>query len=282
MKKNEIDEFIEARFKNIERYFHKAIVNFETEHILKFRAEIKKLKIFLHLINMESEDGLSCRITKRMKTLYGYFGIIYNLQMQLKKIKEYMQKSVHNEPACYVNKLEKELKYWEKLSHDFIDASYNFINDKQEIMAILPDKLAKRSIKKFIHYTLYELNTMAGRTDDEALDNVRKSMEDIYYNHEFITPFIDEQQSNLFNKTAVEECMKLLDGFRDKCVALALLETFCTSGPDEHEKQLLKELENEWLNEKKDLKTRLIAVLDSMNIKANNLKEFAVADIADE
>jgi hypothetical protein len=36
---------------------------------------------------------------------------------------------------------------------------------------------------------------------------------------------------------------------------------------DEKEKELLKEMENEWLKKKNDLKNKLIAALDSMNIK---------------
>lgn len=278
MKKNEIDEFVENTFKNIDRYFHKTVVNFETGHVLEFRNEIKKLKVFLHLINMESRDGLSCRITKRMKTLYGYFGIICNLQMQLKRINGYVQKTGNNTPACYVSRLEKELEYWKKLSRDFTDAGYHFMNDKQEIMATLPDKLTKKSVKKFIHYTLYELDTMRDRTDDEALDSVRKFIEDIYYNYEFISPFIDEQQSGLFNKKSVGECLELFDDFHNICVALALMETFGTEGSDEAEKQFLKEMENEWMKEKKDLKNKLTAALDRINIKVNNLKEFAIAN----
>ena len=94
MKKEEIDEFIEDRFKKIDKHFHKAIANFKIEDVLEFRSEIKKLKVFLHLLNMESEDGLSYRITKRMKTIYGYFGVIQNLQLQLKMMNEYVKKSL--------------------------------------------------------------------------------------------------------------------------------------------------------------------------------------------
>ena len=279
MKKNEIDEFIETRFKNIDRCFHKAIVDFDTVHVVEFRAEIKKLKVFLHLINMESGDGLSCRISKRMKTLYGYFGIIRNLQMQLKKINEYVEKFSSNTPTFYVNRLEKELEYWKNLSRNLIDDGYSFcMNDKPEIMAVMPDKLNKKSIKKFVYYTLYELNTISGHTDDEALDSVRKFMEDIYYNYEFICPFFDEQQHNLFNKKKIENCLTLFDNFRDKCVALALMETFGTDGSDEPEKQLLMEIKNEWLNEKKDIKSKLTAALDSMNIQTIKLEEFAMAN----
>ena len=54
MKKNEIVGFIEDKFKKIARQFQKAIVNFEPEDIYQFRAVIKKLKVFFHLLSMES------------------------------------------------------------------------------------------------------------------------------------------------------------------------------------------------------------------------------------
>ena len=282
MKKNDIDEFIHAGFKKMDRYFRKSITGFETRAIRQFRTEIKRLKVFLHLINMESEDGLSYRITRRMKTIYGYFGIILNLQMQLKKINEFTGNPDHNVPGHYVNRLEKELEYWKKLSLDFIDAGYSFNNDEQEIMAALPDKLNKKSIQKFVYYIVYELSAFAGRTDDEALDSIRKFIEDIYYNYEIISPFFDEQQSKMLNKKTIEECLKLFDDFRNKCMSLFLLQTFVTDKLDESEKQLLKIMEKECLNEKKDIKNKLVAALDSMNIKAVNLNSFAIADGDDE
>lgn len=276
MKKNQIDKLIEDRFRKIAKQFRKAIDNFDTEDIYKFRTEIKKLKVFFHLLSMESSDGLSYRITKRMKTIYGYLGIIQNCQQQLKKINEYAKGSFTSIPVYYVNMLEKEVDYWKKLSKDFTD--YDFGTDKQEILDALPDKLSKRSIKKFIDYISYELNTISGRLDDdEALDSVRKFLEDIYYNYEIIEPFMDQQQINLFNQKSIEECLMLFGDFRSKCVALALLKTFDASGLNEPEKRLLKEMENEWLNEKKHVKNKLIATLDSMNVQVNSMKGFPIA-----
>lgn len=282
MKKEEIDEFIEDRFKKIDKHFHKAIAHFKTEDILEFRSEIKKLKVFLHLLNMESGDGFSYRITKRMKTIYAYFGVIQNLQLQLKKINEYVKKSSGNLPVHYTNMLEKELEFWKKISKDFIVADYDFFNDKQEITNTFPDKLTKKSIYKFIHYTLYELQTIAGHLDDYSLDNTRKFLEDIYYNYPFIKPFITPQQTNLFDEKAIDECLELFSDFRDKCGVLILLQTFGIDELDEHEKQLLKEMENDLLHEKKELRNQLSAKLDSMHIKANSLSEFAFEDSLNE
>jgi CHAD domain-containing protein len=212
-----------------------------------------------------------------MKTIYGYLGIIQNFQLQLKKTNEYVKESLNNIPVSYVSMLEKELDYWKKLSKDFIDASYDFSNDEKDILATLPDKLSSKSIKKFIDYTLYELKTMSGRLDeDEALDNARKYIEDLYYNYSFISPFITQQQANLLNGRSMEESLKLFGDLRDRNVALALLK-FCASEElDESEKKLLKEMENEWMNEKKVLKNKLIVTLEAMNIKTNHLKGFVL------
>ena len=71
MKKEELDGLIKGSFKKINEFFHKAIERFEAEDIRKFRIEIRKLKVFLRLISMESEDGLSCNITRKMRLLTG-------------------------------------------------------------------------------------------------------------------------------------------------------------------------------------------------------------------
>jgi hypothetical protein len=273
MRKEEINEIIEGSFKPIVKYFHKAIHDFGLEDIRRFRTEIKKLKVFLHLLNMESVDGLSYRITTRMKTLYGYFGIIQNLE-QLKKTNE----PGKSRPSFFLKMLDKELAYWKKLSYDFIEDSYDFISDKKEILAVMPDKLTKKSIYRFIHYTLYELSLISNRLDDLALDNFRKFMEDIYYNYPYIKSYFTEQQTNLFDQKEVGRSLVLFNSYRDKCMALALLQTFGTDALAEHEKKLLKQMENEYLYEKKELKNQLSAKLDSMHIKANNFSEFVFTD----
>lgn len=276
MKKNEIQDFVENRFKKIQKSFHKSIFNFETENIHEFQSEIKKLKTFLHLINMESHEGSSYRISKRMKTIYGYLGIISNLELQLKEVKNYAKRSIYKEPGSYIIMLEKELDYWKRISYEFIDPGYNFINEKQELLGTLPDRLTKKSIMKFIDYTLYEMSTISGRVDDEALDNLRKFTEDIYYNYALISPFLDEQKSRSLNEKAIEECLELFNNFDSKSGVFHLLQTFDANALELTEKQLLKEMENEWLKQKKDLKDRLIVSLGSLNIKVNNLKEVSI------
>ena len=276
MKKEEINKYIKDRLKTINQSFRKAIDHFEVEDVREFRSEIKKLKVFLHLVSMESEDGLSYRITKRMRTIYGYLGTIQHLQLQLKATSEYVKRASKHVPVFYVNILERELKDWKKLSKDFIDPDYDFLNDEKEIIAAFPDKLRKKSITRFIHYTLYELQAMSVHQDEEALDDVRKFMEDIYFNLAFFEPFVAGQQSSFFDKKELEECLRLLNNFQDKCTNVVLLETSGIDALDEHEKELIKQMEHDWLHEKKEMKKELAARLEAMNTKANNLNEFSI------
>jgi len=279
MKKEEIDELVDDCFKKINKYFHKAIIDFQSEDIHDFRLEIKKLKAFFHLINMESGDGFSCRITKRMKTIYGYFAIIQNLQFQLREIQECPKNCNAGIPKGYEKMLDAELQFWKKLSKDYIDPGYDFSSDKKEISTLFPDKLTQKSIRTFIHYTLYELQSISGHSDDYSLDSARKFIEDLYYNYRFINPYISEQQTKLFDEKVLGECLRLFVDFRDKCMMIALLQTFEANKLDDSEKQLLKEMENDWRYEKKELKNQLLTEFDSLQIKVINLNAFAFEDI---
>jgi hypothetical protein len=277
MKKEEINEFIEERFKKINKYFHKSIKSFDVENIGVFRLEVKKLKVFLHLLNMESKDGFSFHITKRMKTIYGYLGIIQNFQLQLKNTNEYVKKTQDAVPLCYRNVFRKELEYWINISKDFIAADDDFTSDKHVILGSLPDKLAKKSIKKFIDYTLYELSTISARLDDEELENVRKFMEDIYYNYDFIKSYFTEPQTNLFNQKEVAPLLELFNNYRDKGMALALLQMAGTDGLEDPEKVILKQMQNDWQYEKKELKHQLSGKLEDLHVRAKSLNAFAFA-----
>lgn len=276
MTKEEINEFIEDRFRKLNKHFRKAIHNFDAECIRLFRSEIRKLKVFLHLLSMESEDGLSYRITKKMRTIYGYFGVLQNFHLQLKEAIEYVGKSSKPAPVLYEKMLEKELEYWKKLHKDFIDPDYDFLLDKIEITDNLPAGLSKWSIESFVDYTLYEIGEMSAHQDEETMNNVRKFLEDIYYNLPLIKPFLTKQQNAWINEGKISECLSLFGNFQDKCTAIALLQTFTKDALDTQQKQLLKPMENDWLHEKKELIGRLAAKLESMHISAGNLNEHSL------
>ena len=86
MKQTEISAVIDKRFKKIEAHFHEIISRLEIESIHECRTEIKKLRAFFRLLNVEAGDDSRLKISKEMKTFYGYAGTIRNLQLQLKNM----------------------------------------------------------------------------------------------------------------------------------------------------------------------------------------------------
>ena len=278
MKQEEIDKFIHYRFNRIGKYFHKAMDNFDPGYIRDFRFEIKKLKVFLHLANMESEEGISYRISKKMKTIYGYLGIIQNYQDQLKTTNEFISKYEMHLPVFYIHMLQKELKYWKKTSKNFIEPEYDFINDEVEILSVLPIQISKKSILNFIDYTFYEIEKTPQHHDDESLNNLRKFMEDIYYNLPFIRTYLTPQQRSLFNEKAVFEFLTLYRIFRDKCTTISLLETLRPEALEEKEIFFIQQMEMEWKQEKEELKSKLISKLGAMKLKDININNLSMQE----
>ena len=64
MKKDEMEEIISGHFKKIDKLFPKIIVRFEMEDIHIFRTEIKKLRSFLHLLDMEVDGDPRFKMVK--------------------------------------------------------------------------------------------------------------------------------------------------------------------------------------------------------------------------
>ena len=131
---------------------------------------------------------------------------------------------------------------------------------------------------KFIHYTLYELNTINGRLDDVALDNTRKFIEDIYFNYEYIKPYITDQQINLFDKEELVEFLRLFNDYRDKCMAIALLQTLSTTMFNKEGQNILQEIENDWLHKKQEIKNLISDKFKGTHVTVNTLNEFDYAD----
>lgn len=268
MKKNEIEKIINTHFKKIEKYFHKIAIGFEIEYIHEFRTEIKKLRAFLHLLEMEPDDGIPFRITKKMKTFYGYAGVIRNLQLQVKSVEAYFENSPGNIPISYLDTLRNEIETWKKNTKDFMDPDNNFYNDEEKIKVLLPDKLRNNSIKKFIQYILYELQKLLTRLeDDEALHSIRKYLKDIVYNWPFIQEDIALLPAGLSNEEEARSCAEILGYFRDKCIALVLLQTYFNDSLENEEKKILQQMEQDWMREKNKLRQKIYAMLEIITLK---------------
>ncbi|HEY8690378.1 MAG TPA: CHAD domain-containing protein [Chitinophagaceae bacterium] len=268
MKKNEIKEVITSHFKKIDKLFHEIIIGFEIEDIHKFRTQIKKLRAFLHLLNMEVEEVLKIKITKKMKTFYGYIGIIRNLQLHLKNINSYFENSTDKIPKAYTATIEKEIEYWKENTKEVIDFHNNFYNDEEKITSELPDKLRKQSIKKFIQYMVYELhNKLIRLNDDETLHSIRKLLKDILYNWTYVQPYIAPLSPGLSQEEEIGSFIEMLGVFCDKCMGLTLIQKYNNDSAEDEEKIVLEEIIHTWSTEKQELKEIICSKLELLPIK---------------
>ncbi len=267
MKKNEIEEVITSHFKKIDKLFPAIIIGFKIEDIHKFRTEIKKLRASLHLLNMEVEEGLQIKITKKIKTFYGYIGIIRNLQLHLKNINNYFENSTDKIPKAYTATIEKEIEYWKENTKEFIDFHNNFYNDEEKITSELPDKLTKQSIKKFIQYMVYEVHKKLIRlNDDETLHSIRKLLKDILYNWTYVQPYIAPLSPGLSQEEEIVSFIEMLGVFRDKCMGLTLIQKYNNDSADDEEKIVLEEIIHTWSTEKQELRQIICSKLELLPI----------------
>ena len=118
------------------------------ESIHEFRTEIKKLRAFLRLLNVEIDDDSKLKISKKMKTFYGYAGTIRNLQLQLKNMDAYIGNPRYTVTETYLEYLKKLLKNGKRMPWNLWDRKTISLNDKKKILKQLPLKLRRASRKK--------------------------------------------------------------------------------------------------------------------------------------
>ena len=274
MKKDEISTVVKNSFKKIDKLFHKIIIDFEAEDIQEFRVEIKKLRAFFRLLDMEANGTIQFKITRKMKTFYGYIGIIRNIQLHVEKINGYCENSADNLPVSYITKLEKELEYWKKNTTEFMDFHNNFYNDEDKIIKGLPDKLRKTSVKKFVHYIAYELQKLLVHSDDETLHSIRKLLEDIVYNWASVQPYFVPLSAGLCREEEIGSLIEMLGFFRDKCIDVTLLQTYYEDSP-EHDEIVLQNIIHAWNTQKQELRQIIFDWLDLIQLRPRKVKKLS-------
>ena len=249
MKKNEIENEVRLSFRTAEKLFHKIVTGFHLPDLTLFRSEIKKLKCFLHLLNIECADK-QLALPKKLKTFYGYTGVIRNVQVHKQRI-EIACKDASSFPKLYIGKLESELRVWKNNTKSFIDFENNFFDDEDAVLAGLPEKLTGRSVRKFAEYISFEMNNLLPHIDDdETILSLRKLLQDIVFNFVYIKKYFRHLPALFSNVNELGSFLKVLDGFNDKCIDITLLETYCDDSCTLTERKLLKHINDTWRNEK--------------------------------
>ena len=256
MKHGEISAVINKRFKKIEGQFHKTASRFEMESIHELRTEVKKLRAFLRLLNVEIDNKSSFKISKKMKTLYGYAGTIRNLQLQLKSMDHYAGNLQSTALEGYKDYLKKIIDKWEASFIEFTKQENIFHHDKKKIERNLPRKFRKAALKQFLQIKIKELgNLIKALPDDDVLHRIRKLLKDITYNWPFLKGAVKLPPLAFSKKEKIKSFTDLIGLFMDKSVGIILLETYCRDCEEnglfiEEEIQEFQVIERECKNQK--------------------------------
>jgi len=259
MRQKGISGSVNKRIKRIDKLFRKIISGFDMESIHEFRTEIKKLRAFVRLLNVEINEGKKLKIPKKMKTFYGYAGTIRNLQLQLDNIHPYEDIPGYHVTETYIEYLKKIIEKWKGNAIESMGPKDNFDRDKRKIRKRLPKKMHKRSGKRFLKNKMQELGLLINDLpDDDVLHSIRKLLKDLLYNWTFIKHFSRYLPPDFSEEEKIKSFTELLGIFLDKCISINLLETYCRDCEENGlftgtEIRELQEIEGKWKTEKQQL-----------------------------
>jgi len=271
MDRKQIVETVDVYFKNIHKTLPKLRKDFNNQSIAEFRLEIKKLRAFLRLCSIELHEKAELRMSKKLKRFYGYIGIIQNLQLQQEKIATLIEnEGVHcSTPNGYLSLLKSEESYWIVQAKSIVSTDDDFKDDYEEVIETLPYKLSKETLKKIVVQKRSELNELlAFFHKDEALHRIRKIVNDIIYNWQFIDLYATAALPTLLSKKEnLNTLAQLLARFRNASIALNLLNsTLRDNEKNNPETACLEHIETHWQNEKELIKEHIYLKLLKLNI----------------
>ncbi len=256
--KQVIAGIISKRFTKINKLFPEIIAGFGIEAIHEFRTEIKKLRAFLRLLNVEINDD-RLKIPKPIKLFYGYTGTIRNLQLQIKSMDAYKEHPQYMVIKIYVEYLGKIIEKWKRRVIDFNYSTRDFCSDETRLEKRLPLKLRISSGKKFMENKMNEFSILLLELPgEEILHDIRKILKDILYNWKFIKWHKELLPSFLSKRKEIKVFTELMGEYLDKHTGVNLLETYCKDAEEsgsfvENDISVLQEIESEWKKEKQRL-----------------------------
>lgn len=267
MKRGDIVDVYKIRFRKLLKYYHSLLEDFEPNDIHHFRLEIKKLRAFLHLIYIDSEDHHS-KIPKDLKLFYNLTGNIRNLQLHQKRIADLCNDFLLEIPAVYLHCLNDEEKALEKQARQ-MTKTLSIKDFENKLTEEVADKLTKRMRNDFIQKNLtrfHELLALSFYTD-EAVHEVRKIMKDLMYNFKYLEA---GELINVFpglpGLKPMNAITTTLGDYQDLCISLSLLNsTYVTEITDTNEAHVLEELKIQMQVRKDVMRIEIIELLKRLD-----------------
>lgn len=180
MNKDEIEQVLNLYFKDFRKLFDKLTIDLEPENVYWLWKEFKQLRAFLRLTSVELANNPTLKLPKQMKTVYGYLGIVRDLQWLDHKIKNLHLTA--DEVKGYPDQLTEELENWKV---KLLQAIHNnpLPDAQEELLIRLPKSIHQATIEKFVKDKLEKIKSLLkNKEQEESLLLLRKNLRDILYN----------------------------------------------------------------------------------------------------
>ncbi|AFD06544.1 CHAD domain-containing protein [Solitalea canadensis] len=267
MNKDEIVHILNFYFRDFRKLFDKLIDEPESENVYSLWKEFKQLRAFLRIVNIESANDSTLKLPNEMKTVYGYLGIVRDLQWLEHKIKNINLSA--NEIKNYPNQLTEELNNWKLKLHQAIHK--NPLPDaKEELHEHLPKSIHQTTIENFIQDKVAKIKLLLeNKEQEDNLILLRKNLRDILYNififnqklgNGFPVKICSQAKLKEIEKAALD-----LEYYDDLTTAIDLLQPRHYEKLSDTEADFLKSVSKKIRKEKKQFKPLLMHDLNSLN-----------------
>lgn len=225
MQQSDMAEVINLHFDAINKLTRKAPVHFNKNVLYNLRVEIKKLRAFLHLVKTEPGSSDNLKVKKRLKTFYGYIGIIRTIQLQEHLMAELLTQDM---PAIeeYIHQLKSEAEGWKKEVIKLLRDQTDFNEERDAILASLPEKLSKLSVRRFVRQKAEEIEgfLILRQAEENNLHALRNVLKDVVYNWPYVKAAADLLPLEMSSFEKLHALATLLGNYGDQCTALDYLQ----------------------------------------------------------
>lgn len=254
---------LDKLFKKLNKHYQNLLEDFESEEVHDFRVEIKKLRAFLRLININLPQENQLAISRKLKAFYNSVGQIRNLQLHQKQINLLCEELNFGKPFSYLQVLqEKENNQQKKIHH--LSNKIALKHFRKKLEASIPEDfiIAAKDFVLQKEINLHELLSLP-ELSDKTLHDIRKVLKDILYNYVFIEPYL-RGFGYFENEDSLKTFTDKLGDHQDFCVAIQLINN---EDESKKEKDILNFLKQELYKRKAKIKIDIAQFLSEITIQ---------------
>lgn len=224
---------------------------FGVEDIHHWRVDYKKLRAFLRMSKSEIKEKKPL-ISDDLNTLYKIAGTIRGIQLFIPAFQCALPGYISDTPV-YSSLLQRKL-FIDKEDYISVYEKISFIAEVETWCNLLPDYLTTERIKKFVQENITAIRLLLlVRITDKNLHNIRKHLKDLIYNIHTCSSFwgIPFPVIAWKNEKNMTDLALELGNYMDTCNKLLFFEPAYTNLLPLEEKKILKDIQKDWMNEKK-------------------------------